>query len=128
MLNNLASKKRYIIDFGAEELPELLELFKNNPKWKSRIATNDGFWVGYITDNKYLGCADSGFCFNCNIIVGDPTCFCSGGPCPKCGNHVNARTIPEYLDGVYEKHSRGLAMVKQKYENGEWKETIKNDQ
>lgn len=127
MLNNSTSRKsRYIIDFGAEELSELLELFKNAPKWKSRIATNDGFWVGY-SPIRYLGCADSGFCFNCNIIVGDPICFCSGGPCPKCGNHVNPRDFPENMNGIYEKHSRGLAMVKQRYENGEWKETIKND-
>jgi len=71
------------------------------------------------------GCYSYGFCNNCQIIVGDPTCFCSGGPCPKCGRHIHGiDNFPENLTGIFEKYVHGKYSVKFRLEKGKWKETI----
>lgn len=68
---------------------------------------------GVYTDSsfQYQGCASSGFCFNCEIYVTDSVCFCAGGKCPKCGNHVVARTIPIDTSKKYESINRNYSKL-----------------
>lgn len=68
-------------------------------------------------------CVSSGFCHVCNIIVGDYNCFCNGGSCPKCGNHVKGLVgeFPKNLHGLIKKYSlTGRLICACKYENGHY--------
>jgi len=78
---------QFTLVFSAQEKEELLEIFKNHPKWQEKIknSSNSFVWENIIT---YQGCADRGFCFKCNIFLADTLCFCGGGFCPKCGGYV----------------------------------------
>ena len=108
----------YTIGFTQQEKDELLELFKENPKWRKRIK-EAGSTLLSDPMFTYSGCADSGFCFNCNIIVGDTTCFCAGGLCPLCHLYVAPNTIPKDLTGYYHKHTN-CEVILQEYKDGKW--------
>jgi hypothetical protein len=67
-------------------------------------------------------CVTNGFCHYCNVIVGDYTCFCNGGPCPKCGNKIKGTsgTFPKNLHGLIQKYNTDGGLVcYYKYENGQ---------
>lgn len=66
-------------------------------------------------------CISNGFCVNCQIIVGNYTCFCAGGKCPKCKSHVKGLggEFPKGLHGLIQKYNtNGELICYYKYEDG----------
>lgn len=96
--------------FNQEEYFELLQLFKDSPKWKNKLEMVNNLKFSFndldhaISD--YVGCASDGYCFFCQVIVADSTCFCVGGNCPICGKHVAPRSIPAFLQGEYKVYTQ----------------------
>ena len=74
---------------------------------------------------QFVGCADTGFCQKCQVLVGDPTCFCGGGRCPICSNYVvpNRSWYKDLSNGYYNKYyvNNVLAPYKLRLKDGNWK-------
>ncbi len=54
-----------------------------------------------------FGCRDSGYCYNCRLIVEDNLCYCMGSNCPNCGEYVPGDNFPLNMRGTYDVYNRG---------------------